>query len=48
MRGLCRQYATRADAQRDVFAFIEIFDNRIRLHSAIRYTSPIEMERKAA
>jgi transposase InsO family protein len=43
-----RQYETRAEAQRDIFAFIEGFYNRTRLHSAIGYTAPIEMERKAA
>lgn len=42
-----RNYATRADAQRDLFAFIEGFYNRTRLHSAIGYVSPLEMERKA-
>jgi len=43
-----RQYATRADAQRDVFAYIEGFYNRTRRHSAVGYISPIEMELKAA
>jgi putative transposase len=43
-----RQYATRAEAQRDIFAFVEGFYNRTRLHSAIGYISPIEMELKAA
>ena len=43
-----RQYATRAEAQREIFAYIEGFYNRTRLHSAIGYISPIEMERKAA
>lgn len=43
-----RQYATHAEAQRDIFAFIEGFYNRTRLHSAIGYITPIEMERKAA
>jgi transposase InsO family protein len=42
-----RKYATRADAQRDLFAFIEGFYNRTRLHSSIGYISPVEMERKA-
>ena len=42
-----QKYATRADAKRDLFAFIEGFYNRMRLHSAIGYISPVEMERKA-
>src|SRR4029078_10472880 len=43
-----RKYATRAQAQRDIFAYIEGFYNRTRRHSAIGYISPIEMELKAA
>jgi putative transposase len=43
-----RQYATRAEATRDIFAYIEGFYNRTRRHSAIGYIRPIEMERKAA
>ena len=43
-----RDYKTRAEAQRDIFAFIEGFYNRTRLHSAIGYIAPIEMELKAA
>lgn len=43
-----RQYETRAEAQRDIFVFIEGFYNRTRLHSAIGYIAPIEMELKAA
>jgi len=43
-----RNYMTRAEAQRDIFAFIEGFYNRTRLHSAIGYIAPIEMELKAA
>jgi putative transposase len=43
-----RNYQTRAEAQRDIFAFIEGFYNRTRLHSAIGYIPPIEMELKAA
>jgi putative transposase len=42
-----RQYATRAEAQRDIFAYIEAFYNRTRRHSAIGYISPIQMELKA-
>jgi transposase InsO family protein len=43
-----RHYATRAEAARDIFAYIEGFYNRTRRHSAIGYISPIEMELKAA
>ncbi len=43
-----RQYQTHAEAQRDIFAYIEGFYNRTRLHSAIGYLTPIEMELKAA
>jgi putative transposase len=43
-----RQYPTRDEARRDIFAYIEGFYNRIRRHSAIGYISPIEMELKAA
>ncbi|MEY9104480.1 transposase InsO family protein [Bradyrhizobium yuanmingense] len=43
-----RDYDTRAEAQRDIFAFIEGFYNRTRLHSAIGHVAPIEMELKAA
>ncbi len=43
-----RQYATRAEATRDIFAYIEGVYNRTRRHSAIGYISSIEMELKAA
>ncbi|MCK1619713.1 IS3 family transposase [Bradyrhizobium sp. 159] len=43
-----RHYETRAEATRDLFAYIEGFYNRIRRHSAIGFISPIEMELKAA
>jgi transposase InsO family protein len=43
-----RQYETRTEAQRDIFAFIEGFYNRTRLHSAIGYIAPIQMELNAA
>lgn len=42
-----RDYKTRAEAQRDLFAYIERFYNRTRLHSAIGYLAPIQMEPKA-
>jgi putative transposase len=43
-----RQYATRQEAIRDIFAYIEGFYNRTRRHSAIGYISPMEMELKVA
>ena len=42
-----QKYATRADAQRDLFALIEGLYNRTHLHSAIGYITRVEMERKA-
>ena len=38
-------YATRADARRDPFAWIEGWYNTRRLHSALGYHSPAAMER---
>ena len=43
-----RVYATRAEARRDLFQYIEGFYNPRRLHSALGYLSPEEMERRAA
>lgn len=43
-----RVYATRAEARRDLFAYIEGFYNSRRLHSGIGYRSPADMERMAA
>jgi len=34
-------YATRADAQADLFEYIEVFYNRSRRHSTLGYTSPL-------
>ncbi len=39
-----RIYATRDEARRDLFAYIEGFYNSRRLHSAIGYRSPADME----
>jgi transposase InsO family protein len=43
-----RDYKTRAEARRDIFAFIEGFYNQTRLHSAIGYIPPVQMELKVA
>ena len=43
-----RIYATRAEARRDLFHYIEGFYNPRRLHSALGYISPADMERRAA
>lgn len=34
-------YATRADAEADLFEYIEVFYNRSRRHSTLGYRSPI-------
>ena len=43
-----RVYATRAEARRDLFTYIEGFYNSRRLHSALGYRSPADMEQMAA
>jgi putative transposase len=39
-----RSWATRAQARRAIFEFIEVFYNRQRLHSSLGYLSPAEYE----
>ena len=39
-------YATRDDASREIFAFIEGFYNRQRLHQSLGYLSPLAFERR--
>ena len=39
-------YQTRDDASREIFAFIEGFYNRQRLHQSLDYRSPLEFERQ--
>ena len=41
-------YESRDAARRDLFAYIEGYYNRQRLHSAIGYITPDEAERRAA
>jgi putative transposase len=43
-----RSYTTKDQARRDLFAYIEGFYNPHRLHSALGYRSPAEMERAVA
>lgn len=31
-------------ARRDIFNYVEVFDNRVRLHSTLGYMSPEEFE----
>ncbi len=43
-----RHYATRDDATRDIFEYIEVFYNRQRRHSTLGYHSPAEFEARTA
>lgn len=38
------RFKTRAEARQAIFEYIEVFYNRIRLHSALGYMSPVEFE----
>ena len=42
-----RAYATHDEARRDLFAYVEGFYNRERLHSGLGYRTPAEVERRA-
>lgn len=42
-----RAYATHDEARRDLFAYVEGFYNRKRLHSGLGYKTPDEAERRA-
>jgi transposase InsO family protein len=42
-----RHYKTRDEARRDIFEYIEIFYNRVRLHSALGYLSPVQFAAQA-
>lgn len=39
-----KQYKTRAEAEQDIFEYIEVFYNRRRLHSTNDYLSPVRYE----
>ncbi|MFC7556256.1 integrase core domain-containing protein [Pseudoroseomonas wenyumeiae] len=43
-----RRWATRDEARRDVFAYIESYYNRQRIHSALGYQTPEQMQHNAA
>ena len=44
----CREYGTLAELERNLEDFIERFYNRIRLHAALGYHSPVEFEQQQA
>ncbi len=39
-----RTFATRSEARMAIFDYIETFYNRVRLHSALGYQSPVDFE----
>lgn len=38
------RYSTRVEARMNIFQYIESYYNRVRLHSAIDYRTPVEVE----
>lgn len=38
------RYVTRAQAEMDVFTYVEVFYNRVRRHSTLNYLSPVDFE----
>ena len=47
-RPLCgvAQYATRAEVTADFLDYVEAYCNRVRLHSALGYTCPVDFEKQ--
>ncbi len=43
-----RRWATRDAARRDLFAYVEGYYNRARIHSALGYLTPEQAERNAS
>lgn len=43
-----RSYKTREEARQDIFKYIELYYNRVRMHSTLDYMSPMEYERRSA
>ena len=43
-----KEYKTRDEARQDIFKYIELYYNRQRMHSAIDYHAPCDIEREAA
>lgn len=43
-----RGYRTRDEAEQDIFKYIELYYNRVRMHSTLGYMSPAEYERQYA
>ena len=41
----CNEYATLAEVQVEIGSFIEVAYNRKRLHSALKYVSPVDFEK---
>lgn len=39
-----KRYRTRDEARRDIFEYIEVFYNRVRLHSSLGYLAPAQFE----
>ncbi len=38
-------FATRDQARAEIFEYLDVFDNRVRLHSSLGFVSPVEFER---